>query len=287
VVLGVFIFMVHHYRIWYGETKGALLADRLVDMPLTPSQRKAAKFFLVVILLFLAQTTFGGLLAHYTVHPASFYRFGFVGKLIPYSWAKSWHLQLAIFWIATTWVASAVYLAPIVGGREPRGQGTLVQLLFVAVVAVAAGSLAGEVAGIKGLLGDAWFWFGHQGWEYLELGRFWQLLLLAGLAFGAPLLAYASSIQDDRGQFALVQRFVFMPMFLFSGTFYPLATLPVWLQWIGWISPLWHATELGRALTYGRDESVVMIVVHIVYLTVLAVGGYVLARRIFTRRLAR
>jgi lipooligosaccharide transport system permease protein len=111
--------------------------------------------------------------------------------------------------------------------------------------------------------------------------------LLAGLAFGAPLLAYASSIQDDRGQFALVQRFVFMPMFLFSGTFYPLATLPVWLQWIGWISPLWHATELGRALTYGRDESVVMIVVHIVYLTVLAVGGYVLARRIFTRRLAR
>lgn len=111
--------------------------------------------------------------------------------------------------------------------------------------------------------------------------------LLAGLAFGAPLLAYASSIQDDRGQFALVQRFVFMPMFLFSGTFYPLATLPVWLQWIGWISPLWHATELGRALTYGRDESVVMIVVHIVYLTVLAVGGYVLSRRIFTRRLAR
>lgn len=111
--------------------------------------------------------------------------------------------------------------------------------------------------------------------------------LLAGLAFGAPLLAYASSIQDDRGQFALVQRFVFMPMFLFSGTFYPLTTLPVWLQWIGWISPLWHATELGRALTYGRDESIVMIVVHIVYLTVLAVGGYLLARRVFTRRLAR
>jgi lipooligosaccharide transport system permease protein len=111
--------------------------------------------------------------------------------------------------------------------------------------------------------------------------------LLAGLAFGAPLLAYASSLQDDRGQFALVQRFVFMPMFLFSGTFYPLVTLPVWLQWIGWISPLWHATELGRALTYGRDESILMIVVHIAYLTTLSVGGYLLARRIFTRRLSR
>jgi lipooligosaccharide transport system permease protein len=111
--------------------------------------------------------------------------------------------------------------------------------------------------------------------------------LLGGLAFGAPLLAYASSIQDDRGQFALVQRFVFMPMFLFSGTFYPLATLPVWLQWIGWISPLWHATELGRALTYGRAESVPMLIVHVTYLAVLSVGGYLLARRIFTRRLAR
>lgn len=111
--------------------------------------------------------------------------------------------------------------------------------------------------------------------------------LLAGLAFGAPLLAYASSLQDDRGQFALVQRFVFMPMFLFSGTFYPLVTLPVWLQWIGWISPLWHATELGRALTYARDESILMIVVHIAYLTTLSVGGYLLARRIFTRRLSR
>lgn len=111
--------------------------------------------------------------------------------------------------------------------------------------------------------------------------------LLGGLAFGTPLLAYASSIQDDRGQFALVQRFVFMPMFLFSGTFYPLATLPVWLQWIGWISPLWHATELGRALTYGRDESLAMIIVHIAYLTVLAIGGYLISRRIFTNRLAR
>ena len=67
-------------------------------------------------------------------------------------------------------------------------------------------------------------------------------------------MAYAASIEDDKGQFALVQRFVFMPMFLFSGTFYPLATLPLWLQWIGWVSPLWHATELGRWLTYGASD---------------------------------
>ena len=180
LVLGLFIWMVHHFEIWYGEPKGMSLAAKLVDMPLTPSQYKATKFFLVVILLFLLQTSFGGLLAHYTVKPSSFY-IPVVSQLIPYSWAKSWHLQLAIFWIATTWVAAAIYLAPIIGGREPKKQGLLVQLLFGAILLVALGSLGGEIAGIKGLLGDWWYWFGHQGWEYLELGRVWQILLLVGL----------------------------------------------------------------------------------------------------------
>jgi nitric oxide reductase subunit B len=180
VTLGLFIFWVHRDRLFYGEPKGVALAEQLVDMPLTSSQVKAAKYFLVVILLFLLQTSFGGLLAHYTVHPGTFY-IPAVGKLIPYSWAKSWHLQLAIFWIATTWVASAIYLAPIIGGREPKGQGVLVQLLFGAIVIVAVGSLTGEVLGIKGLFGNAWFWLGHQGWEYLELGRLWQILLFVGL----------------------------------------------------------------------------------------------------------
>jgi nitric oxide reductase subunit B len=180
LVLGLFVYMVHYYKIWYGPSKGVALADKLIDMPLTSSQQKAAKYFLVVILLFLLQTCFGGLLAHYTVHPSRFYIAG-VASLIPYSWAKSWHLQLAIFWIATTWVASAIYLAPIVGGREPRRQGLLVQLLFAAILVVAGGSLIGEVVGIKGGLGNLWFWLGHQGWEYLELGRVWQILLFVGL----------------------------------------------------------------------------------------------------------
>jgi nitric oxide reductase subunit B len=180
ITLGLFIFWVHRDNLWYGEPKGAALAEKLIEMPLTPSQVAAAKYFLVVISLFLLQTCFGGLLAHYTVHPGTFY-IPLVGKLIPYSWAKTWHLQLAIFWIATTWVASAIYLAPIVGGKEPKGQKILVQLLFGAVLIVAVGSLSGEVAGIYGKLGNLWFWLGHQGWEYLELGRLWQILLFVGL----------------------------------------------------------------------------------------------------------
>ena len=111
--------------------------------------------------------------------------------------------------------------------------------------------------------------------------------VLAGLAFGTPLMAYAASIEDDKGQFALVQRFIFMPMFLFSGTFYPLANLDWWLAWIGWISPLWHAAELGRMAMYGKPVSDAMMWLHIAYLVVLAVGGYLIARRMFARRLAK
>jgi nitric oxide reductase subunit B len=180
IVVGIFIFFVHYFGIWYGPAKGIPLSEKLIELPLAPSQFHAAKYFLVVISLFLLQTSFGGLLAHYTIHPGSFY-IQLVGDLIPYSWAKSWHLQLAIFWIATTWVASAMYMAPILGGVEPRGQGALVQLLFVAILIVALGSLLGEVAGIYGWMGSWWFWFGHQGWEYLELGRVWQILLFVGL----------------------------------------------------------------------------------------------------------
>jgi lipooligosaccharide transport system permease protein len=118
------------------------------------------------------------------------------------------------------------------------------------------------------------------GWLSIPIG------VVAGLSFGVPLMAYAGSIEDDKGQFALVQRFLFMPMFLFSGTFYPLGVLPLWLQWIGWVSPLWHASELGRVVTYGKPVDPAMIALHSAYLLVLTIGGLVLARRIFTRRLA-
>jgi nitric oxide reductase subunit B len=182
LVLALFVYFIHRYGLWYGRAKGVALSEKLIDMPLTGSQFQAAKFFVVVTLLFLLQTSFGGLLAHYTIHPASFF-IPFVAKLIPYSWAKTWHLQLMVFWIATTWIASAIYLAPIIGGKEPAKQGLLVKLLFVAVLIVALGSLLGEILGIKGLLGDLWFWLGHQGWEFLELGRLWQILLFVGLIF--------------------------------------------------------------------------------------------------------
>ncbi|WP_028281033.1 ABC transporter permease [Arthrobacter sp. H5] len=109
--------------------------------------------------------------------------------------------------------------------------------------------------------------------------------VLCGLSFGLPLMAYAASIKEEKGQFALVMRFVVTPLFLFSGTFFPLDTLPIGLQWIGWISPLWHGTELGRLLTYGYQEPVWLVVIHVVYLIVLAILGWRMARKIYEKRL--
>lgn len=119
-------------------------------------------------------------------------------------------------------------------------------------------------------------------------GLSWLLPLvgvLGGLAFGLPLLAYSASLKDDAGQFAAVQRFVFTPLFLFSGTFYPLETLPSALHWIGWISPLWHASELGRVLSYGAPKPGWLVVVHLAVLLAFIVAGWLVARRTFTRRL--
>lgn len=111
--------------------------------------------------------------------------------------------------------------------------------------------------------------------------------VLCGLSFGLPLMAYSASVEEDKGQFALVMRFIVTPMFLFSGTFFPLDTLPVFLRWIGWISPLWHGTELGRLLTYGYAVPGWLVGIHLLYLVVLAVVGWRLAGRIYARRLGK
>ncbi|NYJ29969.1 lipooligosaccharide transport system permease protein [Galbitalea soli] len=108
---------------------------------------------------------------------------------------------------------------------------------------------------------------------------------LTGLAVGLVIMPYTASIEEDKGQMAMIQRFGILPMFLFSGTFFPLTQLPVGLQWIGWISPLWHGTQLGRVFNYGMVEPAWLTVIHLVYLLALCAVGWRLARRVFARRL--
>jgi lipooligosaccharide transport system permease protein len=103
--------------------------------------------------------------------------------------------------------------------------------------------------------------------------------------FGVMLMAYVATLTQDTGQIAMVMRFVITPLSLFSGTFFPLTQFPVWLQWIGWISPLWHGTELGRVATYGMQEPLWLTVVHVAYLLLWLAVGWALSRRVATRRL--
>ncbi|MCL5102610.1 MAG: cbb3-type cytochrome c oxidase subunit I [Armatimonadetes bacterium] len=201
VFFGLIIAIFH----WFGYHGGKhdhdiCAAQRLCGAPITVSQIKSVKYFLVVVALFLVQTLFGGLMAHYTVHAGQFYGFDQIPKIFPYNWAKSWHLQLPIFWIALAWIGSTIYLAPLVGGKEPKKQGLLVDLLFVAALLVAVGSLTGEVLGVKTGGGKYWFWLAHQGWEHLELGRLWQILLFAGLGIWLLIVARGLAPTFARGR---------------------------------------------------------------------------------------
>jgi lipooligosaccharide transport system permease protein len=109
--------------------------------------------------------------------------------------------------------------------------------------------------------------------------------VLTGLAFGAPVMTYVATIEQDTGQIAMLMRFVLLPLSLFSGTFFPLTAMPIYLQWIGWISPLWHGTQLSRVFAYGLSEPLWLTIVHVVYLVALLVVGWLWTRRIAGRRL--
>lgn len=153
------------------------------DVRLTPSQQATAWYFLVVAGLFLAQGLLGGLNGHYNAEPGgTFYGFP-IDRYIPYNLSRTWHLQLALFWITSAYLAMGIFLAPMIAGREPRHQSAPAIALFAALIVVVVPSLLGEAASIKNYITGKgpWFWFGMQGWEYLDLGRFFQILLLIGM----------------------------------------------------------------------------------------------------------
>lgn len=110
--------------------------------------------------------------------------------------------------------------------------------------------------------------------------------VLTALAF-SPVAAYSATIRDDRGQFNIVNRLIITPLTLFSGTVFPLAQLPIFLQWIGWVSPIWHGSELARQFSYGPTEPIWLTVIHVAYLVALALIGWQLTARIAIRRLDR
>jgi len=156
-------------------------SDPLLNSKSTPSQRATVKYFWTVAGLALLQIVTGVITAHYGVEGNGFFGLKIDG-ILPYTVTRTWHTQLGIFWIATAWLAAGLYIAPAVGGREPALQRAGVNVLFGALVVVVLGSMAGEWLSVKQMLpGEAWYWFGHSGYEYIDPGKIWQIALLAGL----------------------------------------------------------------------------------------------------------
>ena len=170
---------------WHGREEQTVSFRPPDEVQLTPAQKTCAWFFFIMAALFVVQTLLGGATEHYRADLQTFFGID-LGRLLPFNVVRTWHLQLSLFWIVTGFLAAGIFLVPMVAGREPRGQKLLSYGLLGALVIVVVGSLFGEFAGIQGMIRNPWF--GHQGFEYLDLGRFWQVLLTIGLGFWAVMI---------------------------------------------------------------------------------------------------
>ena len=238
----LFIFGRFDYLGWKGDPRE--IHPHMLPGGVTAGQMATIKYFLIVALLFLAQVTIGGALAHYRAEPGDFYGVD-LAQYLPSNILRTWHLQLALFWIATAYIAGGLLLASSVGQKEPRGHSVGVHMLFWALVVLVVGSLLGELLGIHQVFGQLWSWFGHQGWEFLELGRFWQIILVIGFSFWIWLLyrAIVPAMKDpERKEVALLFMggaaaipFFYLPAFFFGST----TNFTVVDTWRFWIIHLW------------------------------------------------
>ena len=232
---------------WYASQEKALVhgpypaTDPFLAVEATPSQRATMKYFFVVVILWSVQIMMGILTAHYAVEGHGFYGFP-LDRYLPYAVTRTWHLQLAIFWIATSWLATGLYVGPAVTGHEPKYQRLGVDVLFGALILVVGGSLAGKWMGIQQRLGNMWFWLGSQGYEYVDLGRLWQILLFIGLVLWLVLMVAALKPalvrkSEDRALLTLfLISSIAIPLFYAAGLMYGqrshLVTAEYWRWWV-------------------------------------------------------
>ena len=221
-------------------------ADPLDRLPLTPSMRALWKYAAVVVGLFALQVLLGAATAHYTVEGQDFYGLP-LGRWLPYAVTRTWHIQSGLFWIATGFLTFGLFLAPALGGREPAGQRFGVNLLYGALLVVVLGSFAGEWARVQQLLPDGLgFWLGHRGYEYVELGRLWQIALFGGLNLWLFLVLRAVwPALRTRGPerpllYLLAASVLFIGLLYGSGLFFGARThLSIMEYWRWWVVHLW------------------------------------------------
>jgi len=229
------------WLLWYYARAGAdehVVApakDPFLQLKPTPSMKASVKFFVTAIALFLTQVLLGAITAHYAVEGQQFYGYN-ISEIIPYALTRTWHTQLAIFWIATAWLATGLYVAPMLSGHEPKFQRLGVNVLWGALLVVVVGSFVGEWFAIQQKLGHAQnFWFGHMGYEFVDLGRFWAIGLFIGLMLWLALVGRAlwpalKTPSETRGLIGMV-----------------------------FLSTICIGLFFGAALTWGRHSSLSMI----------------------------
>ncbi len=182
MLLGIGLLAWHH-AVHSGREAPAVppARDPLGDLKPTPSMKATAKYFWTVLAMFLAQILLGATTAHFQVEGQQAYGFA-LANYLPYALTRTWHTELAVLWIATAWLATGLYMAPAISGYEPKFQRFGVNFLWVCLLVIVVGSFAGQWLAVMDKLGlQHNFWFGHQGWEYTDLGRFWQIFLFVGL----------------------------------------------------------------------------------------------------------
>lgn len=221
-------------------------ADPLLGAKATPSMKATRKYFFVVIGLMLLQIGMGAITAHYAVEGQAFFGIP-LAEVLPYTVSRTIHTQVGIFWIATAWLATGLYVAPLLSGREPKWQKLGVDALFYALLVVVLGStITGWLGTLQHRGVDFSFWVGNQGLEFTSMGRVWQLLLFVGLLFWVFLLGRAlwpalKKPSETRGLIAMV----FLSATCIGG-FY--ATSLTWGQhthyamieyWRWWLVHLW------------------------------------------------
>jgi len=227
--------------------EGFATEDHLGTATITPSMKATAKYFCVVIALFAVQVLLGILTAHYQVEGQGLYGLPFVDYL-PYAVTRTWHTQLSVLWIATSWLATGLYVAPLLSGHEPKFQRFGVNFLFASLLTIVIGSFAGQWFAVHGFFSEGVtnFWFGHQGYEYVDLGRFWQIYLLIGLFLWVVLMLRAlwpllkSKVSDPSLVYLVVISTITIGLFYGAGLMWGQNThISVMEYWRWWVVHLW------------------------------------------------
>lgn len=188
-------FYAKQFDAWHDDIhpeEGMAKTDILGQAVVTPVMRATGKYFGLVCALFIVQIGLGIVTAHYAVEGQGLYGLPFA-EYFPYSVTRTWHTQLAILWIVTGFLAAGLYIPPLVTGYDPKYQLFGVNFLFISLILIVAASFLGQWAAIHRFVEDLTvnFWFGHQGYEYIDLGRFWQIYLTIGLVLWAALVIRA------------------------------------------------------------------------------------------------